>query len=155
MNTTELEAQWREAQTQRRSVEREISELPGKLELAVKDGDAEQILSLQRRKAELPDLYLIASSKENKLQAELTHLRRPAIQAEIDAAAEAVGQAETALERRQAEVRKELAALDTAVQEARTRHASALRALESEAARYSRAATRFNEAMKAGAAASV
>lgn len=118
-------------QADRRKLEQELLGIDDAMKDAICDGDADRWAALEKRKRELPALFLQASKSETKARRELFNAEDQENSKRLRAAEDERNCVRTALEKRQQEIEAELAAMRDQLQEAEARVDAASAALAS------------------------
>jgi chromosome segregation ATPase len=113
-----LEERHRELQAERRQLEAELLEVDRSIRAAIENGDLATLDKLALRKAELPRLFIAASTAETKARNEISNAEDQANVKQLDAALAERDQLKAKLEKRQEEIEAELAALKHKLAEA-------------------------------------
>ena len=115
---SQLEERYEKLRSERRELEAELAGIDSRMQQAVRDGDAPTLGTLKRRKTELPELFITASASETSARREWLATEDKRNQERLATCAAEHAELKAAYAKRQAEVVRELSAMEAGVYEA-------------------------------------
>lgn len=118
MSEKELKGEYEKLRATRRELETELAAIDGKLKAEINAGDAATLVTLKKRKNELPELFVEASANETAARREWLAAEDKRNQERLATCEAEHAELKAAFASRQAEVARELSTMEAGVREA-------------------------------------